>query len=170
MSETPLWMAAASMAARAHGGQTRRDGRTPYVAHCFRVAMVVRDVFECDDEVCLAIALLHDVIEDTPADYDNVRRRCGAEVAEGVAALSKDMRRPEPEREPAYDEQIAAASWRAKLVKLADTVDNLIDTEGPTDKARARLGRALAIAEADTSGRLGPAIAASRGVLERFSG
>ena len=53
---------------RAHAGQVRKDGRTPYVAHCFRVTMTVRDVFGCTDPVCLCAALLHDTIEDTGVD------------------------------------------------------------------------------------------------------
>ena len=66
------WQKAASFAARAHDGQKRKDGRTPYVAHPYRVAMVIRHVFGCEDETILAAALLHDVIEDTTVDYDDV--------------------------------------------------------------------------------------------------
>src|SRR5688500_19144302 len=95
------WQRAASFAARFHQGQLRKDGTTPYIAHPFRVAMTVRDVFGVDDPIALAAALLHDVIEDTTADYDDLEREFGAEVARVVAALTKDMRLPEAARETA---------------------------------------------------------------------
>jgi len=163
-------MDAAAFAARVHEPEKRRDGRTPYVSHPFRVAMIVRQIFGCDDEACLAIALLHDVIEDTPADYDDLLEAFGEVVADGVAALTKDMRLREDIREPAYDAQIAAAGWRAGMVKLADTVDNLIDNDGPLEKAVARCGRAMAIAGGDDSGRLEGAIERARAVITEYGG
>jgi len=145
----PLWQQAVSFALRAHAGQTRNDTITPYAAHVVRVALTVRDLFGCDDRIALAAALLHDTIEDTPTDYDDLAERFGVEVADTVAALTKDMRHPEPEREIAYDQALAAAGWRAALVKLADTYDNLCDLSSPSKRSRmiGRCRRALAIAE-----------------------
>lgn len=147
-SSDRLWQRAVSVAARFHDGQFRKDGRTPYVAHPFRVAMTVRDVFECDDPVALAAAILHDVIEDTTADYDDLEREFGPEVADVVAALTKDMRMPEAEREAAYDRQLAVAPWQARLVKLADVYDNLIDCldDRMREKATRKACRAVALA------------------------
>jgi guanosine-3',5'-bis(diphosphate) 3'-pyrophosphohydrolase len=148
-----LWQRAASFAARAHRHQTRRDGATPYVAHVFRVAMTVRDVFACDDPICIAAALLHDTIEDTGADYDEIAEDFGHDVATCVAALTKNMALPEAEREAEYDARLASADWRARLVKLADQYDNLCDlcTDDPAFCARAiaRAGRAVKLAELD---------------------
>ncbi len=146
------WQRAASFAARAHAGQVRKDGRTPYVAHPFRVAMILRDVFGCADEACLAAALLHDTIEDTGADYDDILEGFGAEVADLVAALTKDMRLREDVREPAYDEGLRRADWRARLIKLADQYDNLCDLSGEASKAMEKCRRALALAEGDAAG------------------
>src|SRR4051812_15833439 len=127
MNKDRFWQKAASVAARFHQGQVRKDGRTPYIAHPFRVTMTVRDIFGIDDAVALAAALLHDVIEDTTADYDDLEETFGREVADVVAALTKDMRMEETAREDAYDRQLAAAPWQARAVKLADVYDNLID-------------------------------------------
>ena len=44
-----LLLEAASFAAKAHHGQTRKDKTTPYVSHVFRVCLVVRDLFGFDD-------------------------------------------------------------------------------------------------------------------------
>ena len=164
-----LWQKAASVAARFHAAQMRKDGRTPYVSHPFRVAMVVRDVFEVADEVVLAAALLHDVIEDTTADYEDVSRACGTEVADLVVTLTKDMRLPEKEREPDYDRALRAADRRAKLIKLADVYDNLCDgaqgphRKGSLEKAR----RALEIAESDGAPSLRKPVQALRQLIER---
>lgn len=143
---------ASAFASRAHRHQLRKDGRTPYVSHVFRVAMTVRHVFECADAATIAAALLHDTIEDTTTDYDDLLERFGADVADTVAALTKNMAMPEAARETAYDAQIAASNWRARLIKLADAYDNLCDapTSGEAiHKHEDRARRALRLAEAD---------------------
>jgi guanosine-3',5'-bis(diphosphate) 3'-pyrophosphohydrolase len=121
-------LSAVSFAARVHRHQFRKDGRTPYVAHPLRVALIVRHLFGCDDEEVLAAAVLHDCIEDTETDYDDLAAAFGESVARWVAALSKDSRLPEEQREAAYCQQLQAADWPVHLLKLADMYDNLTDT------------------------------------------
>src|SRR5437762_6917708 len=99
---------AASFAARAHRHQLRKDGQTPYAAHPFRVCLVVRHVFGIDDPEILAAALLHDTIEDTTTDYDDLEKQFGARVAGWAAALSKDKRLADDAREAAYTATLAA--------------------------------------------------------------
>jgi guanosine-3',5'-bis(diphosphate) 3'-pyrophosphohydrolase len=129
---------AASFAARAHRNELRKDGRTPYAAHPFRVCLVVRHVFGIDDPRVLMAALLHDTIEDTPTDYDNIAERFGADVAAWVAALTKDMRLPEAEREEAYHRALANAGWQVIVCKLADIYDNLSDSRALSPRQRER--------------------------------
>lgn len=118
---------AAAFAARAHRHQLRKDGQTPYASHTFRVCLVVRHVFGFDDPKMLAAALLHDTIEDTSTDCDDIIERFGPDVARWVAALTKDMRLPNDEREEAYCRALASADWQVKVCKLADIYDNLGD-------------------------------------------
>jgi guanosine-3',5'-bis(diphosphate) 3'-pyrophosphohydrolase len=118
---------AAAFAACAHRHQVRKDGQTPYVSHPFRVCLVVRHVFGIDDPKILAAAILHDTIEDTTTDYDDILEHFGPDVARWVAAVSKDSRMEFEEREAAYRKVLAAADWQAKVVKLADLYDNLGD-------------------------------------------
>lgn len=118
---------AAAFAARAHRHATRKDNQTPYVSHVFRVCLVVRHTFGFDDPRVLAAALLHDTIEDTATDCDDIAGRFGPDVARWVAALTKDMRLPHDAREAAYAEALAAADWQVKALKLADLYDNLGD-------------------------------------------
>ena len=119
--------AAAAFAARAHRHQLRKDGLTPYFSHPVRVCLVVTYVFGFDDPRMLAAALLHDTIEDTTTDYDDLIENFGPDVARWVAALSKDSRLIETEREEAYRRQLAEADWQVKVIKLADQYDNLND-------------------------------------------
>lgn len=139
---------AISLAARAHRHQVRKDKETPYVAHPYRVCMTVRHVFGIDDPPILAAAVLHDVIEDTTTDADEIIERFGSEIATWVALLSKDKRMPEEEREAAYRKQIETAPWQVKVIKLADLFDNLSDASAAqrdktVAKARAMLPAVL---------------------------
>ena len=153
MTADPLWPRAASFALRAHGGQVRKDGSTPYAAHPVRVAMTIACVFDIRDEMVLAAALLHDVIEDCGTDYDDLLETFGEEVADLVACVSKDMRMIEHEREAAYDRQLAAGPWQARLIKLADVYDNLADTVADGRDAASitdKVERALALTKDDS--------------------
>jgi (p)ppGpp synthase/HD superfamily hydrolase len=123
-----LWQQAVSYAAARHQGQFRKDGLTPYFAHPVRVALTVRHVFCVEDATALVAALLHDLIEDTTTDYDDLIEEFGKDVADAVAALTKDARLAEPQREAEYDKQLSQASWQARLVKLADVYDNFCDS------------------------------------------
>lgn len=151
--EATLWQLAASFAARAHVGTLRKDGRTPYVAHPFRVAMTVRHVFGCEDEVAIVAALLHDTIEDTTTDYDDLEAGFGREVADCVAAMSKNMILREAVRETDYDERLARGPWQARLIKLADVYDNVIDrmpkSRETEERLRNRKERAVRLASVD---------------------
>ncbi len=152
-----VWRRAAAFAARMHANHARKDGRTPYFSHPARVAMTVRDTFGLDDPDAIAAAFLHDTIEDTPADYDDIADRFGTAVADLVAALTKNMLLPEAQREADYDARLAAADWRARLVKLADVLDNAEDlqtrsdagTPGVAQRHAERMDRILALTEAD---------------------
>jgi (p)ppGpp synthase/HD superfamily hydrolase len=118
---------AVAFASRAHQGQHRGDGCTPYAAHPVRVALILATAFGERRPEVLAAALLHDTIEDTGVDRDEVAERIGEPAAAWVAALTKDARLPEDEREAAYEATLARAPVEVQLIKLADTLDNLHD-------------------------------------------
>jgi len=136
---------AVAFASRAHRHQLRKDNQTPYVSHVLRVALIVRQVFDIADERVLTAAVLHDTIEDTTTDFDDLQEHFGAEIAGWVALLSKDKRLPEPEREAAYQDGLAKAPWQVKTCKLADIYDNLTDSAHLDSEQRAKtLKRTLA--------------------------
>ena len=154
-SNTHPWQEAASFAARAHRHQLRKDGSTPYIAHPIRVAMTIRHVFACEDVGAICAGMLHDTIEDTTTDYDDLLTHFGRDIADIVAALTKNMALPEHEREIDYDRRLGAADWRARLVKLADVFDNLCDSRDLSPESAAklpgRIKRAIALAGEDRS-------------------
>lgn len=157
MAYVHIWAEAAAFAARAHEHHTRKDGKTPYFSHPARVAMTLMYVFGCHDPKAVAAALLHDTIEDSTTDYDDIEQRFGHDVAEIVVALTKNMMLPKKLREPDYDRRLAAADWRARLIKLADQYDNYSDalTRGrsePGKKKRdtaVKVRRAMRLAQGD---------------------
>jgi guanosine-3',5'-bis(diphosphate) 3'-pyrophosphohydrolase len=132
---------AIAFAARAHRHQLRKDGETPYVSHVFRVCLTLRHVFGVDDEPTLTAAVLHDTIEDTTTDFDDIEKGFGAEIAEWVRTLSKEKRDREPEREKKYIAGLAQAPWQVKVCKLADVHDNLLDSEHFHPQQRAKTFR-----------------------------
>ena len=70
----------------AHRGQTRQSGE-PYITHPLAVAGAVAE-WRLDATAIMA-ALLHDVVEDTPATKEEVASRFGKPVADLVDGLSK---------------------------------------------------------------------------------
>jgi guanosine-3',5'-bis(diphosphate) 3'-pyrophosphohydrolase len=129
---------AIAFAARAHRGQLRKDKETPYVSHVFRVCLVLRDLFGIDDHRALMAAVLHDTVEDTTTDFDDLKEHFDAEIAGWVATLSKDKRRVWDEREAVYEKQLARAPWQVQVCKLADIFDNLMDVAHLPPERRAR--------------------------------
>jgi (p)ppGpp synthase/HD superfamily hydrolase len=129
-------LSAISFAARAHRGHFRKDGETPYIAHPLRVTLILAQVFGVTDVETLMAAVLHDTIEDTKTDHDDLSQHFGARVADYVAALSKDKRLPEERREREYHDALATAPAAVQLCKLADVYDNLLDSQGMDAAAR----------------------------------
>jgi guanosine-3',5'-bis(diphosphate) 3'-pyrophosphohydrolase len=106
------------MAAKAHDNQRRRSGE-PYIVHPFGVARIVADLGM--DEVTVAAALLHDAVEDTRVELDDIHRAFGAEVAMIVDGVTKLDRLRFDSKEAQQ-----AASFRKMLVAMAKDIRVLI--------------------------------------------
>jgi len=103
-------------ASSAHQGQFRRDGTTPYVEHARRVAA------RLDQRTLKAVALLHDVLEDTSATEEELAAAgISREVIDAVRILTKDGSPYESYLERVKSHPIA------RPVKVADMLDNISD-------------------------------------------
>ena len=121
-----------TFAARAHEGQQRRSGED-FVLHPWGAAKICAQL-RLDDET-IAAALLHDVVEDTDVDLEDVRAEFGDEIAKLVEGVTKLTRVQFQSREQAeaenYRKLIMAMAEDARviLIKLADRLHNLREIE-----------------------------------------
>jgi guanosine-3',5'-bis(diphosphate) 3'-pyrophosphohydrolase len=115
-------------AAQAHSGQLRQSGQE-FIYHPWGVAKILAGLQL--DEATLAAALLHDVVEDTSTDIDELRAEFGDEVANLVEGVTKLTRVKFQSREHAEAENYRklivamAEDLRVILIKLADRLHNL---------------------------------------------
>ena len=111
-----------------HGDQARRSGE-PYITHLLAVAEIMAEL-RLDDDTLVA-ALLHDVVEDTPVELDEVAERFGSEVAHMVDGVTKisSLRvvNPEARKAETYRKLIlsTAEDPRTVLIKLGDRLHNM---------------------------------------------
>lgn len=106
----------------------RKYSHQPYQVHLKAVAELVSRV-RADPEM-IAAAWLHDVVEDTPATFNDLEREFGQAVAGLVAELT-DVSKPSDGNRAARKamdrDHAARASARAMTIKLADLIDNCRD-------------------------------------------
>jgi (p)ppGpp synthase/HD superfamily hydrolase len=160
----PRVQEAISFAARAHLGQFRKDGATPYIAHVLRVMVTASLEFGCQEEEVILAALLHDVLEDTAHDYDDLAERFSPRVANMVVSLTKDTTLPKKAREETYYAHLATCDWQTRLLKAADSLDNLREgiATGKRPKAAEKARKALELAHGNE-----PPLVKAREILSR---
>lgn len=120
---------AAEFAGRAHGSiDQRRQSGKPYIIHPRAVAEIVREY--SSEPAMIAAAWLHDVVEDTPVEMEEIEQLFGSEIATLVEELT-DVAAPQDgnraQRKALDRKHSAQASPKAKTVKLADILANLQD-------------------------------------------
>jgi guanosine-3',5'-bis(diphosphate) 3'-pyrophosphohydrolase len=127
MEQMSLEKRAAKFAAHWHGstGQVRKYTGEPYINHPAAVAALVASVPH--DEIMLAAAWLHDVVEDTPCTLLDIHNAFGLQVAALVEQLT-DVSKPADGNRAKRKEMdrlhLSSASSKAKTIKLADLIDN----------------------------------------------
>ena len=114
---------------KAHGSQKRASG-DPYFSHPLEVAAILTDMHL--DESTIAVALLHDTIEDTVATYEDIEKMFGPKIAQLVDGVTKLSKLERPASESArqaenFRKLLVAMSndIRVLLVKLADRLHNM---------------------------------------------
>ena len=116
---------AADFAAQKHVAQRRKNGDIPYVNHPLAVARRLAELGGVEDTVTLAAALLHDTVEDTDTTRDEIESIFGPEIADVVAEVSDDKSLQKADRKREQIRHAQTISSRARMVKLADKLDNL---------------------------------------------
>ncbi len=115
-------------ASKAHEGQFRSSGQ-PYIMHPLAVAKILLELGMDTDTVCAA--LLHDVVEDTEATTDDLKKRFGADVAQLVEGVTKLKKIPIFNKEQQQAENVRkimlamAEDIRVIIIKLCDRLHNM---------------------------------------------
>ncbi len=114
-------------AAEKHKTQLRKSGE-PYIIHPIHVAYIIADLGLDTQTICAA--LLHDVVEDTDATYNDIEENFGAEIAdivEGVTKLTNLFKSTEEKQAENYKKMFIAMekNIRVILLKLADRLHNI---------------------------------------------
>ena len=108
-----------------HGNQKRKYPKIPYAVHPIRISMILRAAgfSEFKDEDLMVAALLHDIVEDTDTNLGVIKNKFG----EKVASIVKELTKVEGVDKNKWLRSFEYASKEAKIIKMADRIDNLMD-------------------------------------------
>lgn len=110
-----------------HAGQERRDG-TDFRCHPLRVAVILNEIADQADPNVLCGGLLHDLLEDTDTQLDDIHATFGSKVGDFVRALTlQDPREGQTkfQRNMAHFETLRWEGRDAQIIRSADRLDNL---------------------------------------------
>jgi (p)ppGpp synthase/HD superfamily hydrolase len=127
-----------AIASTAHRGQVDKGGEA-YILHPRAVSEILAE--QRHSSKLQAVALLHDVLEDTDEDVESLLAKgVPQEVLDVVQILTRRHDSPLPLKEP-YTDYIARISLdhEATLVKLADLQHNMDPSRTMPPEARKRL-------------------------------
>ena len=152
-----------AVAAHAHRDQTRASGE-PYVQHCLAVAKILADLGL--EPPAIAAGLLHDVLEDTDVDAQQMRREFGDEITQLVDGVTKLSQFEMDKRDAqSYDDReleslrkmflAMADDPRVVMIKLADRVHNMRTLSALPEERRRRIASETLDIFAPLASRLG---------------
>lgn len=122
---------AKNFASELHSGHFYPDGR-PYFSHLESVSNLAKQATTLDSSLdegtLLSVSYLHDAIEDTQADYNQILDCFGSEIANAVASLTKNEQLSKQLQIQDSLSRIVTTSKEAQVVKLADRIANLGQT------------------------------------------
>ena len=145
-------------ARRAHEGQTRASGE-PYITHPVAVAAILTELRM--DDLSIAAALLHDVVEDTETTLEDIEREFGVPVARLVEGLTKIRRLDLVSRAAVQAENLrkfliaVTKDVRVLIVKLADRLHNMRTLMHVSPEKRRRIAQETMDIYAPLAARMG---------------
>jgi GTP diphosphokinase / guanosine-3',5'-bis(diphosphate) 3'-diphosphatase len=141
-TDSDLSTAALRFARRVHLGQYRKQTGEPFVEHPIAVARLLIDAGY--DGPMIAAAYLHDTVEKTGVELDEIRERFGPDVAGCIDCLTEDPGIDDyAERKRALREGIIRAGGDPVIIYAADRVANMRDWRKITPEDRAPVGKRL---------------------------
>lgn len=141
-----------------HGQQKRASG-DPYISHPLEVAAILTEMHL--DESTIAVALLHDTIEDTTATRQEIDDLFGEDIGALVEGLTKikklDLVTKKAKQAENLRKLLLAISddVRVLLVKLADRLHNVRTLDHMSAEKRARISEETMDIYAPLAGRMG---------------
>ena len=144
--------------AAAHEGQTRKSGE-PYITPPVAVAQELAEMHLDSEAICAAI--LHDVVEDTPATLEEIQEKFGEDVAlivDGVSKLDQIQFRSRAEAQAESFRKMMLAmieDIRVILVKLSDRLHNMETLGAMPAVKKKRIARETLDIYAPIANRLG---------------
>jgi len=120
---------AINIAVDAHRGQVRKYSGLPYIVHPLSVAGLVADVTPYQENVdsIIAVAILHDVVEDTSVSLEVIRGIMGSSIAGMVDDLTEKTTLSDGNRKFRKNMELKRLSkvhYNSQTIKLADLIDN----------------------------------------------
>nr|WP_319492429.1 HD domain-containing protein [uncultured Desulfobacter sp.] len=123
------YLKAFRFAAEKHKTQVMPGTEWSYTVHLSMVCMEIMAAFNqspnFDGILAVQAAILHDIIEDTDATYEEVRLEFGTNIADGVLALTKDKTIQKQDQMQVSLHRIKLQPKEIWMVKLADRITNL---------------------------------------------
>ncbi len=105
-----------------HADQKRKYTNAPYIAHLAEVAGMVTAIR--DEENAVAVAWLHDCIEDCDVKHETLVSNFSKEIADGVLMLSDLEEGNRTHRKELSRNRLAAAPDWIQDIKLCDMISN----------------------------------------------
>lgn len=106
----------------AHAGQRRKYTGSPYADHLAEVAGIVATIDHSEDMI--AVAWLHDTVEDTDVTLGEIELEFGTLVAIGVSGLTDCETGNRAERKRQSRDRLAACAGWIQSIKCADLISN----------------------------------------------
>ncbi|MGI9531314.1 HD domain-containing protein [Lutimonas sp.] len=133
-----LYQKAINFAGEKHANQKITGSESSYLVHLSNVAMEIllasQHRHDFDVNFAVQVALLHDVIEDTPTSFEEIKSVFGFQIADAVLALSKNPDLNPEERIPDSLARIRLQPKEVWAVKLADRITNMQEPPAHWDK------------------------------------
>ena len=164
--KTPAIEKAVHLAQKFHEGQYRKSGE-PYIIHPLLVAAIT--AFIGGDDEMITAALLHDVIEDTHCQIDEIEREFSRPVARLVEGMTKITELRDEKLIPSTSNEkliTSALSFRKMLiasiedvrvlvVKLCDRLHNMLTLDALSPQKQRRISEETLVVYVPIAHRLG---------------